>query len=442
MDQEADDMAHRDPQNHRRRLRLPVIGQRTRVVAALFACLLSVGAPVVLLGNPRPTVDGQPVGRYPDDPAGLGITGALPGDPLAGDAPLGDVLFDEGLLADGLLGDAVADRLPADLADIGPPGVFDAQNLLDGPLGIPGVMLGAYERAARMLATSQPSCHLSWSVLAGIGRIESGHASDGRVDAVGNTLGPILGPQLDGSPGIAAIVDTDDGALDQDPVWDRAMGPMQFIPSSWRSYGVDGNGDGVASPHNIYDATLSAGRYLCAGGVDLFDPAQLLAAVFRYNHSATYVTVVLRWAVAYLTGVVPTPPAPGPVPPGVTGNGGLPFVIDSPSLQADPPTVVALPDPLPTPAPADPTSTPAPSPAPTPEPSATPAPSPEPTTSPTPAPSPEPTTTPAPTPAPSPEPTTTPPAEPTTDPSIASPAATASSPPPPAPAASPSPPHS
>jgi membrane-bound lytic murein transglycosylase B len=72
---------------------------------------------------------------------------------------------------------------------------------------------------------------------------------------------------------MAAIRDTDHGLLDGDPVWDRAVGPMQFIPSSWRSWGV-------GSPHNIYDSTLAAGCYLCAGGADLSDQAQLQAAVY------------------------------------------------------------------------------------------------------------------------------------------------------------------
>jgi membrane-bound lytic murein transglycosylase B len=97
-------------------------------------------------------------------------------------------------------------------------------------------MIGAYQRAAHTLAASQPGCHLSWSVLAGIGRIESGHASGGRVDANGNTLGSILGPVLDGSPGMAAITDTDHGILDGNTVWDRAVGPIQSIPASWRQW--------------------------------------------------------------------------------------------------------------------------------------------------------------------------------------------------------------
>jgi membrane-bound lytic murein transglycosylase B len=187
--------------------------------------------------------------------------------------------------------------------------------LPDGPLGIPGVMLDAYQRAERVMAQTQPGCHLSWATLAGIGKIESGHASGGRVDAVGNTLGPILGPPLDGSLGTVAIAiaDTDRDTLDADPGWERAIGPMQFIPTSWRAYGT-------GNPNNIYDSTLAAGRYLCAGGGDLSDPAREAGAIYRYNHSVTYVSNVLRWKQGYLTGVVPTPSEQGPVPQMTDGN--------------------------------------------------------------------------------------------------------------------------
>jgi membrane-bound lytic murein transglycosylase B len=182
-----------------------------------------------------------------------------------------------------------------------------APRLPDGPLGIPGVMLSAYQHVERTMAQTHPGCHLSWTTLGGIGKIESGHASGGRVDAVGNTIGSILGPQLNGSPGMAAIADTDQGMLDADPGWDRAVGPMQFIPASWRSYGA-------GNPNNIYDSALAAGRYLCAGGTDLSDPAQQAVALFRYNHSVTYVSNVLLWEAGYRTGVFPTPSEQRPVP--------------------------------------------------------------------------------------------------------------------------------
>jgi hypothetical protein len=190
-------------------------------------------------------------------------------------------------------------------------------SLPNGAHGIPAIALDAYRRAEGSLGASDPACGLSWWVLAAIGRIESGHARGGELDAAGNALEPILGPELSGGPGIAAIRDTDGGRLDGDSVWDRAVGPMQFIPSVWARYRPDGNGDGISSPHNMYDAALGAARYLCAGGGNLRDPDQLAAAVFRYNHSDSYVSTVLLWARIYSDGVTPLPFR---VPPGQSGD--------------------------------------------------------------------------------------------------------------------------
>ncbi|MBV8992757.1 MAG: hypothetical protein JO287_03425 [Pseudonocardiales bacterium] len=322
--------------------------------------------------------------RIPDNPVGLGVTGALPGEPsriatgtVAGSTGAAPAASTQGPAAGGSRPPASPTAQPVPdpprhsppLAIVAPPPVPDpasppaapkqagidiAPSMPDGQLGIPSVMLGAYQRAAHTLVAAQPGCHLSWSVLAGIGRIESGHASGGRVDAAGNTLGRILGQRLDGSPGMAAIPDTDHGVLDGDSVWDRAVGPMQFIPSSWRQWGI-------GNPNNIYDSTLAAGRYLCAGGADLTDPAQLRAAIYRYNHSASYVAIVLQWANAYLTGVIPQPSAPGPVPSGVNGNGSRPIISPAPSAAAAPPATTR-----PSPPPATPLPTPSPSPRPAP----------------------------------------------------------------------------
>jgi hypothetical protein len=342
-----DGMTDKDDQDHRR-ARSFVHGQRTRMVVALIGLLISLGAPVVVLGGGVvPTVDGHAVGTLAD-PAGLGITGALPGNGLSGGAVSGD-----GVPGGPGTGTPV-DAVPGDPTATAWSGIPTPSNLADGPLGIPGAVLDAYQFAERTLVAIRPGCHLTWAVLAGIGRIESNHASDGRVDAFGNTVGPILGPRLDGSPGIAAIPDTDRGQLDGDTVWDRAVGPMQFIPSSWRAYGVDGNGDGVANPNNIYDSTITTGLYLCAGGADVANPAQLQTAVFRYNHSATYVDIVLAWAQAYLTGVVPTPSAPGPVPPGINGNGGRQIIPDAATQAVAAPAADVRPTP---PASAPPTTT-------------------------------------------------------------------------------------
>lgn len=178
----------------------------------------------------------------------------------------------------------------------------DQAAIAPSQLGIPGIVLDGYRVAATRLAITNPDCHLTWSLLAGIGRIESGHARGGQVDTSGTTVTPILGPRLSGGPGTALILDTDHGVLDGDTTYDRAVGPLQFIPSSWSIYGVDGNGDGRASPHNIYDAATAAGRYLCSGGMNLANPDQRYAAVFRYNHSDGYVSEVLAWADAYAHG--------------------------------------------------------------------------------------------------------------------------------------------
>jgi hypothetical protein len=181
--------------------------------------------------------------------------------------------------------------------------------------GIPSTVLAAYKAAEAALAASSPSCHLPWALVAGIGRVESGHASGGKVDSAGTTNGRILGPRLDGTTvGTATIRDSDAGALDGDTGFDRAVGPMQFIPGTWKSFAKDGNNDGVASPHNVFDAAVAAGTYLCSGGGDLSQPAAQRAALLRYNRSDAYGALVLRWAAAYGGGVAVLPDGTGTVP--------------------------------------------------------------------------------------------------------------------------------
>lgn len=182
----------------------------------------------------------------------------------------------------------------------------DGPGMPNGPLGIPGVMLDAYMQAARTVNASQPGCNMHWSLLASVGRIESNHARGGRVDSKGNTTPHILGPVLNGG-GFAAIHDTDAGRYDEDSRWDRAVGSMQFIPSTWKGYASDGNNDGESNPHNVFDATAAAGKYLCSGDLDMNSQEDRAAAVFRYNRSDSYVRTVLIWADAYAKGVTPLP---------------------------------------------------------------------------------------------------------------------------------------
>ncbi|MGH3315327.1 MAG: lytic transglycosylase domain-containing protein, partial [Nocardioidaceae bacterium] len=98
--------------------------------------------------------------------------------------------------------------------------------------GIPASALTAYQRAAAILNQADPACNLDWSLVAGIGRVESDHGRYGgnALDEQGKAQPGIYGLPLDGSGGTARILDTDGGAYDNDAVYDRAVGPMQFIP--------------------------------------------------------------------------------------------------------------------------------------------------------------------------------------------------------------------
>jgi membrane-bound lytic murein transglycosylase B len=184
-----------------------------------------------------------------------------------------------------------------------------------GALGIPSIALAAYRNAEQKMAVATPGCGISWNLLAGIGRIESGHAGGGAVDSRGTAIVPIYGPALDGTmPGNEVIISSSVGNR---VTYARAMGPMQFLPGTWARYAADGKGDGVADPQNLFDSTLAAARYLCSGGLNLRDPGQVMAAILRYNNSMSYAQNVLGWAAAYATGVVPVdlPPITGPPPP-------------------------------------------------------------------------------------------------------------------------------
>jgi hypothetical protein len=170
--------------------------------------------------------------------------------------------------------------------------------------GIPNVALNAYRVAAARMAAAKGECGIDWSLLAGIGRVESNHGRYG-----GAVLGPdgsatpkILGPALDGGK-FAYIGDSDDGRWDGDTTYDRAMGPMQFIPTTWRSYAIDADENGVTDPFNINDAALAAANYLCVAGGNLRTEAGQRRAVFTYNHSDEYVAEVLALARAYATGM-------------------------------------------------------------------------------------------------------------------------------------------
>ncbi|HVM10542.1 MAG TPA: lytic murein transglycosylase [Acidimicrobiales bacterium] len=168
-----------------------------------------------------------------------------------------------------------------------------------GASDIPRLFLDAYRKAASALERKVPHCRVSWTALAAIGKVESNHGRyrGARLALNGDVYPRILGIPLDGTRGTRVIKDTDAGRLDNDTVYDRAVGPMQFIPSTWVRIAQDGNGDGVKDPNNAYDAALAAAAYLCravpSGGLDAEEPVR--RAFFSYNRSNAYVDHVHSW---------------------------------------------------------------------------------------------------------------------------------------------------
>jgi hypothetical protein len=189
------------------------------------------------------------------------------------------------------------------------PGGIDPRAGADGAIstlssnGIPSAALYSYRRAETLLGKADASCKLPWNLVAAIGRVESNHGrSNGNaLSADGLATPGIYGVPLNGS-GVAKISDTDNGTLDKDTVWDRAVGPMQFIPGTWSSVGVDSDNDGKKNPQDIDDAAAAAGVYLCAGSDNLSTDPGARSATHRYNHSDSYVDLVMKISKAYGNG--------------------------------------------------------------------------------------------------------------------------------------------
>ena len=170
--------------------------------------------------------------------------------------------------------------------------------------GIPAAALAAYQRAETVINSADKSCNLTWQLVAAIGRVESNHGRYGGnvLNGDGIATPGIYGLPLNGTKGTAAISDTDGGQLDNDARWDRAVGPMQFIPSTWSVVGVDADGDAQRNPQDIDDAALATAVYLCSGEDDLSTTTGQEKAVYRYNHSWSYVDLVLSIMDAYASG--------------------------------------------------------------------------------------------------------------------------------------------
>ena len=170
-----------------------------------------------------------------------------------------------------------------------------------GPVDIPDVARSAYQRAAAVINDADPGCRLDWSLVAAIGYVESDHGRDSgsRLDEDGVALPAIRGARLDGTRDTQRIKDTDAGLYDGDQRFDRALGPMQILPSTWSLIGVDADGDDVRDPQDVDDAALAAAVYLCFGSWDLSTEDGRRAAVDRYNPDDGYVALVLQIAERY-----------------------------------------------------------------------------------------------------------------------------------------------
>ncbi len=157
---------------------------------------------------------------------------------------------------------------------------------------IPPSLLGVYMDAA----STCPG--LPWQVLAAVGFIESDHGGGRLEPSTGAVRPPIVGPAVDGN-GLARIPDPSmpDG-------WAHALGPMQFLSTTWDGVGRLAPGRPPGSRpdvHNAWDAIYSAASYLCGGSGPLTD---LDAAILRYNRSQRYLDDVMAKAAEYGLGTV------------------------------------------------------------------------------------------------------------------------------------------
>ncbi len=193
---------------------------------------------------------------------------------------------------------------PGSIAPGVPTGASDSIIANASANGIPAAALAAYQRAEQVINSADASCNVPWQLIAAIGRVESDHGRYGGnvLSRDGKSRPGIYGIPLDGSNSTQQVRDSDAGQYDDDPVFDRAVGPMQFIPQTWSIVGVDGDGDGKRDPQDIDDAALATAVYLCSGDEDLSTYGGQKASVYRYNHSQEYVDLVISIMNAYLEG--------------------------------------------------------------------------------------------------------------------------------------------
>ncbi|MFI5925959.1 lytic transglycosylase domain-containing protein [Micromonospora sp. NPDC051543] len=267
---------------------LALVAATAAAGALLVPATIGGSKPVAVDASAAPTVavppalplDPRPTGPLPTGmvPTGAVPTGAFP----TGVVPTGPAVAPT-------VGGRPSDALAGWAQEVG------------AKVGIPPTAMRAYGYAEQMLAQTNRSCALSWTTLAAIGQVESGHGSANRAQlgADGKALPPIIGLPLDGNGGRMRIIDTDRGALDKDSIYDRAIGPMQFIPTTWQEIGADADGDGIKDPHDLDDAALAAGNYLCKGGRNLSIPGDWWNAILSYNDVRRYAQAVYDTADRY-----------------------------------------------------------------------------------------------------------------------------------------------
>ncbi len=269
------------------RLTLPGVFLLALVAATAAAGALLVPATV---GAPRPVGADAPAGGS-EPPGGIPPSseapppGAFP--PPTATLPPGATPAAPGGLAP--VGGRPSDALASWAREVG------------GKVGIDPIAMQAYGYAELVLAETNRSCGLSWTTLAAIGFVESRHgqANNAQLGPDGRATPEIIGLPLDGQGGRMRIADTDRGELDGDTTYDRAIGPMQFIPTTWAEIGADADNDGRKDPHNIHDAALAAGMYLCKGGRNLTIPGDWWNAILSYNDVRRYAQEVFDTANRY-----------------------------------------------------------------------------------------------------------------------------------------------
>ncbi|WP_433264571.1 lytic murein transglycosylase [Micromonospora vinacea] len=271
------------------RLTLPGVFLLALVAATAAAGALLVPAairaprPVAVDASATPPGVAPPVG-----PSGL-PTGPLPTGPLPTVPLPSGGLPGNGLPTGPVVGGRPSDALAGWAQQVGT------------KVGVPAIAMQAYGYAELVLAQTNRSCALSWTTLAAIGQVESGHgsANGARLGQDGKAVPNIIGLPLDGKEGRMRIIDTDRGALDGDATLDRAIGPMQFIPTTWQEIGADADNDGRKDPHDLDDAALAAGNYLCKGGRNLSIPGDWWNAILSYNDVRRYAQDVYDTANRY-----------------------------------------------------------------------------------------------------------------------------------------------